>query len=278
MKKKIGIVFYFLGVIAVLISFTIPVHITSGKTMNDTEENEIFEDNRSDKDYIETDGEALEKGEKVKKIAYLTFDDGPSKNTSKILNILKKYNVKATFFVNGKPIYKDMYIRINKEGHKIGNHTYCHEYNEIYTSVEDFKSDVNKLNRLLIEYGIKPNYMLRFPGGSNNTVSEKYGGKIIMDELVQVMSEEGYKYYDWNVTSGDAATAAFSAEEIVEKVTEDVVKYKTSVVLLHDADDKQATVEALDPLIEALEAMNAEILPIDDDTQAIQYVRIDSAE
>lgn len=107
---------------------------------------------------------------------------------------------------------------MNKEGHKIGNHTYCHEYNEIYTSVEDFKSDVNKLNRLLIEYGIKPNYMLRFPGGSNNTVSEKYGGKIIMDELVQVMSEEGYKYYDWNVTSGDASKQSLSKEEIVKNV------------------------------------------------------------
>ena len=258
MKKKIGIVFYFLGVIAVLISFTIPVHITSGKTMNDTEENEIFEDNRSDKDYIETDGEALEKGEKVKKIAYLTFDDGPSKNTSKILNILKKYNVKATFFVNGKPIYKDMYIRMNKEGHKIGNHTYCHEYNEIYTSVEDFKSDVNKLNRLLIEYGIKPNYMLRFPGGSNNTVSEKYGGKIIMDELVQVMSEEGYKYYDWNVTSGDASKQSLSKEEIVKNVINGCKNNNNAVILFHDLNPKLSTVEALPEVIEYLLSENYE--------------------
>lgn len=258
MKKKIGIVFYFLGVIAVLISFTIPVHITSGKTMNDTEENEIFEDNRSDKDYIETDGEALEKGEKVKKIAYLTFDDGPSKNTSKILNILKKYNVKATFFVNGKPIYKDMYIRMNKEGHKIGNHTYCHEYNEIYTSVEDFKSDVNKLNRLLIEYGIKPNYMLIFPGGSNNTVSEKYGGKIIMDELVQVMSEEGYKYYDWNVTSGDASKQSLSKEEIVKNVINGCKNNNNAVILFHDLNPKLSTVEALPEVIEYLLSENYE--------------------
>ena len=209
------------------------------------------------------DGEALEKGEKDKKIAYLTFDDGPSKNTSKILNILKKYNVKATFFVNGKPIYKDMYIRMNKEGHKIGNHTYCHEYNEIYTSVEDFKSDVNKLNRLLIEYGIKPNYMLRFPGGSNNTVSEKYGGKIIMDELVQVMSEEGYKYYDWNVTSGDASKQSLSKEEIVKNVINGCKNNNNAVILFHDLNPKLSTVEALPEVIEYLLSENYEFRTLD---------------
>ena len=126
------------------------------------------------------------------------------------------------------------------------------------TIIFDFKSDVNKLNRLLIEYGIKPNYMLRFPGGSNNTVSEKYGGKIIMDELVQVMSEEGYKYYDWNVTSGDASKQSLSKEEIVKNVINGCKNNNNAVILFHDLNPKLSTVEALPEVIEYLLSENYE--------------------
>ena len=90
------------------------------------------------------------------------------------------------------------------------------------------------------------------------------------------LNEQGVIYYDWNVSAGDAASNAYSSEEIVANVMDDVVKYKTSVVLLHDASDKSATVEALAPLIEALNEMGAEILPIDQDTSVIQYVKADS--
>lgn len=256
MKKKICTIFCLLGILTVLGSLIIPVKIIYGETIN--EEASISKNNGDDLDYIDADGEALEKGETVKKIAYLTFDDGPSKNTSKILDILKKYNIRATFFVNGKPGFKDIYIRIYKEGHGIGNHTYCHEYNEIYTSVDDFKSDVNKLNRLLIEYGIKPNHMLRFPGGSNNTVSKKYGGDIIMEELVQVMSEEGYKYYDWNVTSGDACSQGLTKDAIVQNVINGCKGKKNAVILFHDLNPKISTVEALPEIIEYLLSENYE--------------------
>ena len=92
------------------------------------------------------------------------------------------------------------------------------------------------------------------------------------------LNEQGVIYYDWNVSAGDAASNAYSSEEIVANVMDDVVKYKTSVVLLHDASDKSATVEALGPLIEALEGMGAQILPIDEDTQVIQYVKADTVE
>ena len=91
-----------------------------------------------------------------------------------------------------------------------------------------------------------------------------------------IVNEQGVIYYDWNVSAGDAASNAYSSEEIVANVMDDVVKYKTSVVLLHDASDKSATVEALAPLIEALNEMGAEILPIDEDTSVIQYVKADS--
>ena len=206
---------------------------------------------------------------------YLTFDDGPSENTNAILDILADHDVKATFFVVGREDdeSKEAYQRIVNEGHTLGMHSYSNKYSVIYQSRDAFISDYQKLHEYLLEVtGVDSKYY-RFPGGSSNQISN-----VPMADLIAYLDEQNVVYYDWNVTSGDAATAAFSAEEIVEKVTEDVVKYKTSVVLLHDADDKQATVEALDPLIEALETMDAEILPIDDDTQAIQYVRIDGAE
>ena len=221
-----------------------------------------------------TDEDNLATTEDIHKV-YLTFDDGPSENTNAILDILAEHDVKATFFVVGKEDdeSKEAYQRIVNEGHTLGMHSYSNKYSVIYQSRDAFVSDYQKLHDYLLEVtGVDSKYY-RFPGGSSNQISN-----VPMADLIAYLDEQNVVYYDWNVTSGDAATAAFSAEEIVEKVSEDVVKYKTSVVLLHDADDKQATVEALDPLIEALEAMNAEILPIDDDTQAIQYVRIDSAE
>ena len=97
-----------------------------------------------------------------------------------------------------------------------------------------------------------------------------------MDYFIHYLNTQGIIYYDWNVSAGDGASTAYTSEEIVENVTDDVVKYKTSVVLLHDASDKSATVEALAPLIEALNEMGAEILPIDEDTSVIQYVKADS--
>ena len=99
-----------------------------------------------------------------------------------------------------------------------------------------------------------------------------------MAEFIQYLDSQNVVYYDWNVSSGDATSQAYSSEDIVANVTSNVVKYKTSVVLLHDADDKSTTVEALAPLIEALQAMNAQILPIDEDTTVIQAVQLDSAQ
>ena len=176
---------------------------------------------------------------------YLTFEDGPSDNTGEILDILAQYDVKATFFVVGKEDEesKALYQRIVDEGHTLGMHSYSNKYSQIY----------------------------RFPGGSSNQISN-----VPMSDFIHYLNEQGVIYYDWNVSAGDAASNAYSSEEIVANVMDDVVKYKTSVVLLHDASDKSATVEALAPLIEALNEMGAEILPIDEDTSVIQYVKADS--
>lgn len=205
---------------------------------------------------------------------YLTFDDGPSENTEAILDILAEYNVKATFFVIGKEDEESqaIYRRIVDEGHTLGMHSYSNKYSVIYQSEQAFKSDYQKIKDYLFEITGEEVKYYRFPGGSSNQISN-----VPMGNLIQFLNEQGIVYYDWNVSGGDAASAAYTADEIVENVTEDVVKYKTSVVLLHDSTDKSATVEAIRPLIEALQQMDVEILPIDEDTQVIQYVTADSA-
>ena len=98
-----------------------------------------------------------------------------------------------------------------------------------------------------------------------------------MSEFIHVLNEKKITYFDWNVSAGDSASD-YSVQDIVTNVTEGVSKYKTSVVLLHDGDDKSTTVEALGPLIEALQKMKAKILPIDENTNLIQYIKADSVE
>ena len=223
---------------------------------------------------VESDSENFaEENDQLK--VYLTFDDGPSDNTSAILDTLAKCNVKATFFVVGKTDdqSKEMYQRIVNEGHTLGMHSYSHKYSVVYDSLDAFETDFNQLQSYLYDITGQECRLYRFPGGSSNLISN-----VPMDYFIHYLNTQGIIYYDWNVSAGDGASTAYTSEEIVENVTDDVVKYKTSVVLLHDGTDKSATVEALGPLIEALEGMGAQILPIDEDTQVIQYVKADTVE
>ena len=204
---------------------------------------------------------------------YLTFEDGPSENTEAILDILAQYNVKATFFVVGKEDEdsQELYKRIVEEGHTLGMHSYSNKYSQIYQSKDAFEEDFNRLRDELYQVTGVESIYYRFPGGSSNQISN-----VPMSDFIHYLNEQGVIYYDWNISAGDAASNAYSTEEIVANVVDDVVKYKTSVVLLHDASDKSTTVEALAPMIEALNEMGAEILPIDEDTSVIQYVKADS--
>ncbi len=205
---------------------------------------------------------------------YLTFEDGPSENTGEILDVLAQYNVKATFFVVGREDEESLalYKRIVEEGHTLGMHSYSNKYSVIYQSKEGFEEDFKRIQTLLKEATGVESLYYRFPGGSSNQISN-----VPMEDFIRYLNEEGVVYYDWNVSSGDASNA-YSSDEIVANVTADVVKYKTSVVLLHDTEEKGATVEALSTLIEKLNEMGAQILPIDEDTSVIQYVKADSIE
>lgn len=209
--------------------------------------------------------------EDVRKV-YLTFDDGPSANTEEILDILKKYNVKATFFVTGMnvPRYDEYYKRIVDEGHSLGIHTYSHEYNNIYASLESFQKDFNKIRDQVYQCTGEEVRLYRFPGGSGNGyVSEKNREKIMA-----WLEEEGIRYFDWNVSSGDAEKKNITAEEIAQNCIEGVESCNTAIVLLHDANVKKNTVEALPSIIEGINQLdNAVLLPMDENTVAIQQVQ-----
>ncbi|WP_291632620.1 polysaccharide deacetylase family protein [Clostridium sp.] len=187
------------------------------------------------------------------KIAYLTFDDGPSNNTLQILKILKQYNIQATFFVNGHPNLRPLYKAISDAGNVLGNHTYSHQYKNIYISPDNFKKDVEKLDALLTDItGKEPSHILRYPGGSNNEIGNDYGGIGIMNNVIKEMNNEGYLYFDWNVDSSDASTFRQDKDKIVQAVLTQSSQKKHAIILLHDLNPKTTTVQALPEIIEGL--------------------------
>ena len=248
---------------------------SGGAGVSEAADSADFTDGDVDAIAISNYGESAEEnlaetGDTLK--VYLTFDDGPSDNSDKILDILDDYNIKATFFVVGKEDEesKRIYKRIVDEGHTLAMHSYSHKYSYIYASLDNFKTDLDRIQNLLYDVtGVDCN-LYRFPGGSSNQVSN-----VDMAEYIKYVNSEGIRYLDWNVASGDATSAPITADELVENVMSDVVKYKTSVVLMHDADSKDATVEALPTLIEKLQAEGALILPVSDDTEMIQHIKVD---
>lgn len=129
---------------------------------------------------------------------YLTFDDGPSSNTAEILDILKQYGVKATFFVIGKENEesKELYRRMVEEGHTLAMHSYSHKYGMLYESVEAFAEDFSNIQNYLFEVTGQECLFYRFPGGSSNQVS-----KTDMKELIAYLNGQGITYFDWNVSS-----------------------------------------------------------------------------
>lgn len=256
-----------------VISLQRQINNLSGGTVVTNEVTESDNDYNSDYVYVASTGtmesNLAEEGDILK--VYLTFDDGPSSNTDAILDILDDYGVKATFFVTGKTDEESAarYKRIVDEGHTIGMHSYSHQYSNLYSSPEAFKADFSKIQNLIYDVTGVESTIYRFPGGSSNKVSNAD-----MTEFIKYVDEMGVSYFDWNVSCGDATSQAYSADELVENVMKDVVKYKTSVVLLHDADTKSTTVQALPKMIESLQEVGALILPISEDTTLIQHVTL----
>ena len=203
----------------------------------------------------------------VKRV-YLTFDDGPSDNTDKILDILAENNVKATFFVIEKTDVADVehYKRILSEGHTLAMHSSSHEYSIIYASMDAYITDVTQLQDYLESITGEKAKFYRFPGGSSNTV-----GQISMHDCVDWLNSQDITYFDWNVDSGDADRGGSSTDCIINNVVSGVSKLDNTVVLMHDTNAKGTTVEALPSIISQIKSMGGEMLPITDDTKPIHH-------
>ncbi len=208
-----------------------------------------------------------------KKVAYLTFDDGPSRNTIRILDILDQYEIKATFFVmaDSSPEAMQRYKEMINRGHTIALHTYTHDYNKIYTSTDVFFENIAKLEKFLKDnFSIETN-ILRFPGGSKNVSSRQYGGPQIMANIVEKCEELGYRYFDWNVDSKDGISPHVSVSEIVNNVLKGAEGKKEAIILMHDINAMNNTVTALPTIIKGLQKQEFEFDVISDKTEDIRF-------
>lgn len=196
------------------------------------------------------------------KVVYLTFDDGPGPYTARLLDILDKYNVKVTFFVTGQKLgYKDMIGEAYRRGHTIALHTYSHEYS-IYRSEETYFADLKKIEDICVaQTGVKPT-IVRFPGGTSNTISRNYCNKI-MTTLSKSLGYRGYLYCDWNVSSGDAGGAK-TKDEVANNVINGMKKNDVSIVLQHDI--VKFSVDAVEKIIVWGLANGYTFLPMDEST------------
>ena len=176
---------------------------------------------------------------------YLTFDDGPGPYTEKLLDILKEQDVKATFFVTHVySQYENMLNREAKEGHAVAVHSYSHDYSKIYASTDAFWNDFNAMQEVIVNQTGEETKLMRFPGGSSNTVSKNTPG--IMTQLVKEAGEKGLSYFDWNVASGDAANN-ISGSEVLQNCKVGAANHKNAVILCHDV--KEYTVNVMEEFI-----------------------------
>lgn len=208
------------------------------------------------------------------RVAYLTFDDGPSENTPVVLDILEEYEAVATFFVNGVdiPFGHKMYRRMVKEGHALGNHTYSHKYSQIYQSTESFFEDLLQLELLLKKVIGKTPRVMRFPGGSTNTVSRSVSGYNIMEELIVKVEKAGYIYHDWNVCAFDSDFPPPNEATITQNVLQQArFREGDIVVLLHDGMMNKTTPGALPKIIEGLREMGFHFEVITPEVERVQF-------
>lgn len=201
--------------------------------------------------------EPMEKG---KKIAYLTFDDGPSENTFDVLDILEEKDIKATFFIVGSSITDKEEIilkRMVNEGHTIGIHTYSHMCNEIYCSVERFLDDFNMVYQQIYDITGKRVNIYRFPWGSNNGYS-----KGIKDALMDEMERRGFTCYDWNVSANDSVGKP-TAYSIRKNILKNLKREDYPIILLHDSSINDLTVQMLPDIIQMISDMGYEFDTLD---------------
>lgn len=199
------------------------------------------------------------------KTIYLTFDDGPGPDTGRLLDVLSRYNVRATFFVvdNG---YPDLLRRMVNEGHSIGIHTRSHRYGEIYSGADAYFEDLFAMQQVIQDATGVETWLLRFPGGSSNTISRKNHG--IMTYLTQAVEDCGFSYFDWNVDSDDAGSAK-TANQVFQNVVDGIRENPYSVVLQHDI--HSCSVDAVERIIRWGLDNGYQFLPLQTDSPVMHH-------
>lgn len=244
---------------------------TFGEDENETadgDENDRYTGNNSKNDpypnlYADRDNLPVQSGQKY---VYLTFDDGPSALTPKVLDLLDKYDAHATFFVVGKnnEEYAEYLSEIVERGHTLALHSYSHNYNQIYRSVDAFLADYEKVyDWVYEETGYSP-CLFRFPGGSTN------GSSYVVKNIIKEMERRGFTYYDWNVSSGDGSNLT-TAENIIDNICSTVGYVDNPVVLMHDGRGKDATLAALPTVLKNLSEKGYEFRSLDQNSEPVQY-------
>ncbi len=183
---------------------------------------------------------------------YLTFDDGPSRNTDALLEVLNEQQVKATFFVTGQnPEYFDCIAKAKEQGHLIALHTYTHNFSSIYSGSTAFWEDIEKLNELIYEQTGEYSNLLRFPGGSSNTVSKRHGGVHIMQTLIAECEQRDIAYVDWNVDTKDAENGTCDADTIFQRAVRGADQVDGDlVILMHDGTANTTAAQATEQVIQ----------------------------
>lgn len=227
----------------------------------------FFEIQHNSEDYVATarfaaqvEKENRQAAEK-KKTAYLTFDDGPSDNTRKILEVLKEKKAVATFFLIGNeitPEREDIVKQTVKQGNAVGVHTYCHEKNKLYCNAESFFDDFNMASDSIKKVTGKKPVLHRFPWGSNNRFVCSY-----VDSLHEKLQEEGIKSYDWNVSGEDSIGGTVAQSTIFQNVKKDLTRYDEPIILLHDSATMDNTAAVLGQIIDYIRSQGYEFATLE---------------
>lgn len=206
------------------------------------------------------------------KTVYLTFDDGPSKNTAHLLDILEKHDVPATFFIVGpvdniKNNYQELLTRIYSQGHTLAPHSFSHDYKKIYSSKENFFNDYYKITSAIQQITDNASGIYRFPGGSVNREAPPE----VLTQIVLELKKQDIIFYDWNIVSGDDTAVVYSPQILYNNVMKDIGRFKNAVVLFHDATLCTTTADAVDLLIPELKKQGWKFEAITKETKPIQY-------
>ncbi len=204
------------------------------------------------------------------KIVYLTFDDGPCSTTPKLLDVLDKYQVKATFFVTAQFMSEDDLVEqiknISDRGHRVAVHSYSHDYKQIYSSVDAFMADYNKMDQLIQKATGTPSKIFRFPGGSNTGYNEA-----IRTDLIRRVKDEGLIYYDWNAYDGDCD--GYKGDDLIKRAVKESTYTKRSILLMHNIPGKDTVIESLPEIIRQLKEAGYSFELIDENTDPIQFAK-----